>query len=53
MMAHYNKFWVALLTALGSFTATYTGQDFGVTPEIATAIVGIVGAAFVWLVPNR
>lgn len=52
-MARYNKFWVALLTALGVFVSTMTGEDIGLSPEVANAIVALVGAGLVWLVPNR
>lgn len=53
MFARNAKFWVAVMVALVAFIRSYTGIDLGVDDATATAIVGAIGAALVYLIPNR
>lgn len=53
MLSRYDKFWVALVVAIFAFLRSYTGFDLGVDDATATAIVGAIGAALVWLIPNK
>lgn len=46
------KFWVAAVMALAMFARVYFGIDLGLDEATVTAIVGGIGAALVWLVPN-
>jgi hypothetical protein len=53
MLSKYDKFWVALIVAIFAFLRSYTGFDLGVDDATATAIVGAIGAALVWIIPNK
>lgn len=47
------KFWVALIVVGANFTRAQYGIDLGVDETTAMTLVNGVGAALVWLVPNR
>lgn len=51
-MSHYNKLWISLVMALAAFLRSYSGIDLGVDDATATAIVGAIWSALVWLIPN-
>lgn len=52
-MSVANKFWVAVLFLAANAARSRYGVDFGLDPQMANDLVQGVGAAFVWLVPNR
>jgi hypothetical protein len=51
-MTKYNKFWIAVITVGANFVREYYGVDLGIDPTTAATLVGGVGAALVYLVPN-
>ena len=52
-MSQHNKLWVSLVMAVAAFLRSYSGIDLGVDNATATAIVGAIWSALVWVVPNK
>lgn len=52
-MGRYNKFWVATLVAVTQFVRITADIDLGIDEASAATLVSGIGAALVWLVPNR
>jgi len=53
MLTIADKFWVAVLFLLANVIRSHYGIDFGLTDDMAAALVQGVGAAFVYLIPNK
>lgn len=49
----YNKFWVALITVGANFLRAQYDIDLGIDDTTAMTLVNGIGAALVWLIPNR
>ncbi|WP_338606843.1 hypothetical protein V6617_10025 [Pelagibacterium nitratireducens] len=47
------KFWIALTMGVVNFVQVYTGFDLGLDQTTATTIINGIGAALIWLVPNK
>lgn len=53
-MAVYNKFLLALTGAMIAYVERKTGIDLSwIGPEEMTGLIGLVTAAFVYLIPNK
>lgn len=53
MLSQYDKFWVAVLILIANVLRSRYDLDFGMTDELATALVNGFGAFLVYLVPNK
>jgi len=53
MLTASDKFFVAVLFLAGNVVRSRYGIDFGLTDQMANDLVQGVGAAFVWLWPNK
>lgn len=51
-MTVYSKFFVALFMALVAFLRDHYNIDLGIDEEAATALVGLLTALLVYLIPN-
>lgn len=47
------KFWIAVLFLAANVIRSRYGIDLGMEPQMANDIVQGVGAAFIWLIPNK
>lgn len=47
------KFWVAVAMALSNFVNVYWGVDIGLDQGTAAQVINGVGAALIWLLPNK
>lgn len=53
MLTVADKFWVALLFLAANAARSRYGIDFGLDSQMANDLVQGVGAALVWLIPNK
>lgn len=52
MISPYRKFYVAILILIANVLRSKFDIDFGMTPELATALINGIGAYFIYRVPN-
>jgi hypothetical protein len=53
MLTTADKFWVAALFVVANIVRSKYGIDFGLTDDLAANLIQGVGAAMIWLVPNK
>jgi hypothetical protein len=53
MLTIADKFFVAVLFLAANAARSRYGIDFGLTDQLASDLVQGIGAALVWLIPNR
>lgn len=53
MLTVADKFWVAALFLAANAARSRYGIDFGLDQQMANDLVQGLGAAFVWLIPNK
>lgn len=53
MLTTMDKFWVAALFVAANVIRSKYGIDFGLTDDIAANLIQGIGAALVWVWPNK
>lgn len=53
MITVADKFWIAVLFLIANILRSKYNIDFGLTDPMAASLIQGIGAAFIWLIPNK